>query len=62
MSDVKQFKVHHLPFDELGVGDGFIIKDKLDLPYIRNRAYQVGKRLGRKFTVNSVEMKVERTK
>lgn len=61
MSETKEIKVHKLPFDTLGVGDSFKIKDKLDIPYIRNRAYQVGKRLNRKFKVNAVRMVVERT-
>lgn len=61
MTDSKTVKVHNLPLASLEVGEQFEIKDKLDVPYIRNRAYQVGKKLKRKFVVNAVRMVVERT-
>lgn len=62
MTETKIVKVHNLPFETLEIGDSFDIEDKKDVQYVRNRATHYGNKLKRKFVVNAVYMKVERTK
>jgi len=60
LTKTKSVKVHNFPFQTMEIGDSFKIEDKKDVQYVRNRATHYGRKLGRVFTVNSVEMTVRR--